>query len=1115
MVKIWGYRLNASSPQGRNLTNSTIPSGIRDNYRRGKVGDFLKEKIQKAANLSIVSAYFTIYAYEALKGNLEQIEHLRFLFGEPRFIRSLDPEKIDKKAYDLEDGLLRLSNRLEQRRVARECAAWLEQKAEIRSVKHPGFLHGKLYHITQANGIEDALLGSSNFTVNGLGLNKGGARNVELNLVVEDRRDLRALKTWFDELWENRDLVEDVRAEVLAYLAQLYQDNAPEFIYFKTLYHIFEEFLNEEARSGLSDIQRQVVDTEIWQALFEFQKDGVKGAINKILAHNGCILADSVGLGKTFEALAIIKYFELKNERVLVLCPKKLRENWTVYQAQNNSELNPFLRDRFSYTVLSHTDLSRAGGRSGDVDLANINWGNYDLVVIDESHNFRNNTPGKQDENGNTRKSRYERLMDEIIKSGVKTKVLLLSATPVNNNLRDLRNQIALMSGGQDGAFLTSLNIASLTESLAAAQRSFTEWAKKDKERNTKELLEKLSPAFFRLLDAVTIARSRKHIEKYYAESVTRLGGFPKRSKPLSLAPEIDLRGEFMSYDRLNVEIERYQLSLFNPSRYVKAEFRAQYENERVAGFSQAQRENYLIGMMKVNFLKRLESSVHSFELTLTRTIQKIDGLRARIERFQQFQEQNPALNWNDLQVEDLDDDEVREAFEVSKARFKMSHLDLEQWLKDLKEDRQQLYILQVLAAQVSRERDAKLAELKKLIAAKVRQPSRNKNGQPNRKVLVFTAFADTAAYLYDSLKDWARAELGIHLALVSGGAVENKSSFGKNDFNQILTNFSPVSKKRDKMRSMPQQGEIDLLIATDCISEGQNLQDCDYLINYDIHWNPVRVIQRFGRIDRIGSLSETVQLVNFWPTQDLDKYISLKTRVEARMALVDIAATQEDNLLNPEEIEDLVTDDLKYRDRQLRRLKDEVLDLEDFNESVALTDFTLDDFRAELSRYIEANRELLQNAPLGLYAIVPPDPAHPLIRPGVLFCLRQKGTGAATETVNPLQPYFLVYIQNDGVVRLGFTHPKQILDIYQTLCAGKSSPYEDLCRLFNEQTQNGAEMTFYNGLLQKALASIESAFRKRSLGSLLSARGAALLPENQQVSEKSDFELITWLIIQ
>lgn len=1095
------------------LSPKSLQSGIRDNYQRGTVGDFLKEHVKEDSLLSVVSAYFTIYAYDALKDNLDGIERLRFLFGEPRFVRSLDPDKTDRKSYNIEDGELNLVNRLSQKRVAQACAQWIKEKVEIRSIIKANLLHGKMYHIDN-RGVEEAILGSSNFTVSGLGFSENN-NNIELNLIVDGNRDRQDLKSWFETLWNDEQLVEDVKSEVIAYLEQLYQDNTPEFIYFKTLFHIFEDFMDDETQGGLAAIQKQIVDTEVWKTLFEFQKDGVKGAINKILTHNGCILADSVGLGKTFEALAIIKYFELKNERVLVLCPKKLRENWTTYQAQNNSDLNPFVRDRFAYTVLSHTDLSREGGKSGDIDLGNINWGNYDLVVIDESHNFRNNTPGKRDENGNViRQSRYERLMEDIVKQGIKTKVLLLSATPVNNNLRDLRNQIYFMTEGEDDAFTETLGVSSLTETLAAAQRTFTDWAKNDKERKTKDLLEKLSSAFFKLLDAVTIARSRKHVERYYADTVVQLGGFPKRNKPISKYPDIDTRGEFMSYDRLNDEIDRYALSLFNPSKYVKTEFQAQYEKERIAQFSQAKRENYLIGMMKVNFLKRLESSVHSFELTLQRTIQKMDDLKARIEKFQKFKAENPELDWDELKVEDIDDDELRDAFEISKAKFKMSHLNLEDWLKDLRRDREQLHGLELFAREITRERDAKLADLKKLIVEKVTHPTTNKQGKPNRKMLVFTAFADTAAYLFDSIKDWAREDLGIHVALVSGGAVENRTTFGKNDFNQILINFSPYSKKREKMPSMPQDGEIELLIATDCISEGQNLQDCDFLVNYDIHWNPVRVIQRFGRIDRIGSINPAVQLVNFWPTQDLDKYIALKTRVEARMALVDIAATQDDNLLNTEELEDLITDELKYRDRQLKRLREEVLDLEDFSESVALTDFTLDDFRAELSRFIEANRLLLEDAPLGLFAVVPTDPQYPVIRPGVVYCLKQRGDFSG-DTVNPLQPHFLVYIQDDGVVRFNFTQPKQILEIMRGLCSGKSSSYEALCRAFDESTENGLKMGFYNDLLSKTLKAIEGNFRKRLAGNLLTDRNAVLPNRKQQVTENTDFDLITWLIIR
>jgi SNF2 family DNA or RNA helicase len=1092
-------------------------SGIRDNYQRGSVADFLKEKIREGSALSIVSAYFTIYAYEALKDKLDNIENLRFLFGEPRFVKSIDPDKTDKKAYKIEDDGLALTNRLSQRRAAKECAEWILQKVDIRSIRKSNLLHGKMYHIAN-QGVEEAILGSSNFTVSGLGLGHGHD-NIELNLIVDSNRDRRDLKDWFDSLWNDDNLVENVKSDVLAYLAQLYQDNAPEFIYFKTLYHIFEEYLSEEAKGGLAEIQKQVVDAEIWKILFEFQKDGVKGAIKKLEAYNGCILADSVGLGKTFEALAVIKYFELKNARVLVLCPKKLRENWTVYQAQNNSELNPFVRDRFAYTVLSHTDLSREGGYTGDIDLANINWGNYDLVVIDESHNFRNNTPGRKDEDGQViRRSRYERLMQDIIQQGVKTKVLLLSATPVNNTLKDLRNQIYFITGSEenkkDSALQDSLGIASIQETLRVAQLTFNDWAKDSRERKTNELLDKLSSGFFKLLDGLTIARSRKHVKRYYADSVTKLGGFPEREKPVSVYPKIDARNEFMSYDRLNDEIGNYQLSLFKPSTYIKPEYQAQYEPTKVAVFTQANRENFLIGMMKVNFLKRLESSVHSFNLTLNRTVNKIDDLTKRIERFKKYQTENPDVDWDTLRVDDVDDEDLQAAFEVSKAKIKMAHLEVDKWLKDLRRDREQLHILELSAAEIKPERDAKLAELKSRIAEKVKNPTKDKKGNPNRKVLVFTAFADTASYLYDNLKDWAQNELGVHAALVSGGAVENKTTFGKNDFNHILTNFSPIAKKRDKMKGMPQDSEIDLLIATDCISEGQNLQDCDYLANYDIHWNPVRVIQRFGRIDRIGSINPKVQLVNFWPTQDLDKYISLKTRVEARMALVDLSATADDNLLNTEEIEELITEDLRYRDRQLKRLREEVLDLEDFDESISLTDFTLDDFRAELDHYSEANRQILKDAPLGLYAVVPTDPAYPVIRPGVIFCLKQKGTDGG-DTVNPTQPHFLVYIRDDGIVRFNFTHPKQILEIYRDLCSGKTSAYEDLCRLFNEQTHNGEDMSIYNNLLKQVVTAIEGSYRKRTASKLLEVRSAVLPGIQKQVTEQTDFDLITWLVIR
>ena len=709
--------------------------------------------------------------------------------------------------------------------------------------------------------------------------------------------------------------------------------------------------------------------------------------------------------------------------------------------------------------------------------------------------------------------------MQDIIQAGVKTKVMLLSATPVNNDLKDLRNQLYLVSEGRDHALMQSTGIASIKQTLDVAQKTFSDWAKRTGEREPKDLLDHLPASFFTLLDELTIARSRKHIQKYYKSSMAQIGQFPKRAKPMSIYADIDSKHRFPSYDRLNEEIEKYQLSLFKPSAYVLPGFKDQYKGEsNVRNFSQETRERFLIGMMKVNFLKRLESSVKSFAITMDRTVKKIENLEERLLAYQKLRDGKAQ----DLQatlflMEAEEDEELREAFEVGTLKYRMEHMDVDRWLADLAADKQQLSMLAESADGVGPDRDAKLKDLKTLIQTKVTQPSSNNRGEPNCKVIVFCAFADTAAYLYEQLEEWATQCLHVNIALVSGGARPNRSTFGAAEFNQILTNFSPRAKQRSKMRGMPQDGEIDVLVATDCISEGQNLQDCDLLINYDIHWNPVRIIQRFGRIDRIGSLNAQIQLVNFWPTPDLNKYINLKNRVEARMALVDIAATNEDNILTNSEIEELIQQDLKYRDKQLMRLKDEVLDLEDFNESVALNEFTLDDFRMDLSNYVAANRTTLQDAPYGLYGVVPASTEHASVKPGVIYCLRQNlyQPAQGRETVNPLSPYFLVYIQADGAVRYNFTAPKQVLEIFRALCQGKSEPYADLCKLFDAQTRHGQDMSAYSALLDNAVAAIVAQFARKNAANLFTGRGGKLLDANKAVKTNNDFELITWLVIK
>ncbi|MDD5709906.1 MAG: helicase-related protein [Candidatus Marinimicrobia bacterium] len=1108
-------------------------SAIKDNHKHGTVGEFLKDVITGNSEVSIVSAYFTIYAYHKLKENFDGINKLNFLFGEPTFIKSLDPEKVNTRDFKIEDDklVIPLESRLTQKTMAKECSEWIKNKAEIRSMVKPNFLHGKLYHIKQESGIEKAIAGSSNFTVNGLGL--GGSKNIELNLIVDSDRDRQELKSWFDSIWNDKTgLVEDVKEEVLKYLEQLYVENEPEFIYFKTLFHIFEEYLSEQRKGGLLDEKTGFYDSEVWDKLYDFQKDGVKGAINKILKHNGCIIADSVGLGKTFEALAVIKYFELLNGRVLVVCPKKLSGNWTVYQASQNHALNPFKKDRFNYTVLYHTDMGRESGRSdaNGIDLENFNWGAYDLVVIDESHNFRGNPMERVKEDGSIRMNRAKWLMEKVVKSGIKTKVLLLSATPVNNSLKDLRNQIAFITEGKEDALFEQCKIKSIGFTLENAQKNFTRWADpKNKNKSMKHLLERLDSSFFKLLDELTIARSRKHIVNFY--DMKAIGNFPKREKPHSVYPEIDTQNRFPSYDRINKQILEYKLSVFNPSAYVIPARQAKYEalaGAQVLNFKQSDRENFLIGMMKINYLKRLESSIESFEISLDRTIQKIEHLEEKIKAFldsnsKSQEESLETMAPSDDEMEEIADD--MESWQVGKKlKFDLADLNLVQWLKDLKKDKEALIDLLNNAKVVTPDRDAKLKQLKQVVKGKVQKPV---NGD-NKKVIIFTAFADTAIYLYENIKQWVKDDLNLHSALVCGSYTQ--TSFGKNDFDSILVNFSPRSKNRAQLKTSNQTSEIDILIATDCISEGQNLQDCDFLVNYDIHWNPVRIIQRFGRIDRLGSTNSTIQLVNFWPTKDLDNYINLKERVECRMALVDVTATGEDNILNTEQLEELITDDLKYRNQQLKKLQNEVLDIEDMDESISLTDFTLDDFRIELLNVIENNRKRLKESPLGLYAVVPaPGGDHAsliknreisatekeIIKPGVIYCLSQKNGSDDNEAVNPLNPYFLVYIRDDGTVRYNYTNAKQILEIYRLLCQNQKQPYEELCNLFNQETGNGMKMDKYSDLLGKATKEIAHIFKKKGNAKLTSDRGAVLIPLAKQINEMDDFELVTWLIVR
>ena len=1025
---------------------------ILDN-RSATVADHLRRSLAKADAFNITSAYFTIYGYQLLAEELDSVGSVRFLFGDPTSVEDLDPGANEPKSFDLSEKGLEPNHTLQQKAIARQCAAWVSKDSvAVRSVSRANFLHGKMY-LTDSPAGTTGVVGSSNFTKRGLG--GSDQSNLEINLATDDADTLADLMEWFNRLWSDEKLTEDVKQRVLDALERIGGDYAPEAVYYKTLFELFRKDIEARLAGDAAVASTGFTGSGIWNALYAFQKDGAQSVIAKLREHNGCILADSVGLGKTYTALAVIKYFELRNERVLVLCPRKLFENWALYPAIYGHRQNPFLEDRFAFTVLAHSDLSRNSGSSGGINLANFNWQNYDLVVIDESHNFRND--GGQ---------RYRRLLEEVVKQGAKTKVLMLSATPVNTSLTDLRNQIYLMTEGREDSFEESLGVGSIRNLMAAAQRVFKQWETgqmKGGSRNKEQLLEQLGADFLRLLDGVSISRSRRQIERFYAAEMERVGSFPNHEKPENRYPQTDLRGK-LSYKELADRIGQFKLSVYQPSEYVTDPARLQaFADARARqNFNQQDSERFLVGMMRTNFLKRLESSAHSLTLTLGRTISKIDGLLEKIDRYETSSQRTTTLEEADVLP---DSDEEDEEFAVGGRRqaYRLSELDVVRWRNDLRQDKATLEIVRQQVAAINTERDGKLLEIKQAVRDKAGNPTLDRDDNPNRKLLVFTTFKDTANYLYENLSGLAE-ELGLNIAVVSGD--ETRTHTGENNFNAILTNFAPIARNR-----AVEAEDIDLLIATDCISEGQNLQDCDTVLNYDIHWNPVRLIQRFGRIDRIGSRSQSVRMINYWPTDDMEVYLKLESRVQARMAIADLAASGDEDPFTEQDAQL----DLNFRDQQLLRLRDEILDLDDLSDAPTLGDFTLDHFLTQLLRYLEANKDRLEAIPPGAYAVAGNGMGGE-VRPGVIFFLRQRNTAQPDprqRAASPVHPFYLAYVHQDGNIRYGCANARQALGVFEAASAGETSPIVELCDRFDSETARGKDMVFYDKLLTDALAHI------------------------------------------
>ncbi|KIR03974.1 DEAD/DEAH box helicase-like protein [Lachnospiraceae bacterium TWA4] len=1066
------------------------------------VRDDLIEKISKGSKVSVAAACFSMYAYKELKKQLESVDEFRFIFTSPTFVT----EKAAKEKREFyiprlsrESSLygtefeIKLKNEMTQKAVAKECANWIRRKATFKSnITGENMAGFATVENRENNYVYQPING---FTTVELGCDRGN--NAYSMITRMDSPVTEQFMQTFNIIWNDAQRLEDVTEEVIGNITTAYNENSPEFIYFMTLYHVFSEFLDDLSEDELPNEANGFKESKIWNLLYDFQKDAVLAIINKLEKYNGCILADSVGLGKTFTSLAVVKYYENRNKSVLVLCPKKLAENWNTYK--DNYINNPIAADRLNYDVLFHTDLSRNGGKSNGLDLDRLNWENYDLVVIDESHNFRNGAGT----HANTTENRYVKLMEKVIKAGVKTKVLMLSATPVNNRFIDLRNQLAIAYEGDAENMDRKLDTKkSLDDIFKQAQKAFNAWSKLEPEdRTTDALLRTLDFDFFEVLDSVTIARSRKHIEKYY--STAEIGKFPERKKPISLRPSLTTLESAINYNEIYEQLMMLSLCIYTPSNYIFPSKMGKYleiTHNKGKGLTQTGREQGIRKLMSINLLKRLESSVYSFDLTLSRIKDLITNTIEAIDRFEKYgQSEIDAYEANSNEF-DIDDENTDYFTVGKKVKIDLADMDYKSWREELEADADVLELLTLMVQDITPEYDTKLQTLLGLISQKVEHPM---NGD-NKKILIFSAFSDTAEYLYQHVSEFVKFKYGLDVALVTG-SVDGKSTIKglKPTLNNVLTCFSPISK--DKAVLMPNNNfNIDILIATDCISEGQNLQDCDFLVNYDIHWNPVRIIQRFGRIDRIGSKNAYIQLVNFWPDMTLDDYINLKSRVETRMKISIMTSTGDDDLINAEE-----KGDLEYRKAQLKRLQEEVVDIEDMNDGISIMDLGLNEFRLDLLEYIKTHPDMNMK-PKGLHAVVKATEELP---EGVIFVLRNVNNSVNIDNQNRIHPFYMVYISRDGDVICDYLNPKKMLDDIRLLCKGYDRPYSELCNEFNKETDDGRDMSAMSELLSDAINSIIDSKEESDIDSLFSAGGTSALMSD--ISGLDDFELICFLVVR
>ncbi|RHT99821.1 helicase [Lachnospiraceae bacterium AM26-1LB] len=1043
-----------------------------------KINEVLQNK--KDAVVNIVNDKLTISVFSLLEKNLKNVKEINFVIRDVRYLPQqseiahefeINPTDVLFNAYDITE-----KNKLQHFSRARSMHDFIEKYVNVRKVNSGIRVGGNVLIIDDDFMIQ----GSSSLEVSKKN-NRELLSNINFDSILSgsaDKEQIQGATETFNRIWFNKQFSVDYKKELLTSLQYVYKEHAPEFLYYFTLNELFGDQLD----AGVERFERDSVrfkKTQIWNALYDFQKDCVVSAIRKLNTYGGCIIADSVGLGKTFEALAIIKYFEIGMNRVLVLTPAKLYDNWNSFRGDYKDS---FLKETFNYRIMFHTDLSRYSGmsRSGQ-DLKKFDWGLYDLVVIDESHNFRNRND-RYDGNDQLIMTRYARLMQDVIKHGNNnTKVLMLSATPVNNSLVDLKNQISIITRDTDSAF-EEKGITSVENLLRRTSASINAWEKRPHHKKD-ELLDSLPSDFYKLLEMMTIARSRKHITNYYGNN--GVGKFPEKNRPITLNSDIDTEGELLNFKETNELLEALILSVYTPMKYIKKEYTKIYTDKyslkgKHGGYMEFDTQaNGMIILHRFNLFKRLESSVYSFEETLRRMIEKIERTQESLLK-----------GIGDVLQEDTEFDDNEEVYIEGKYEIDVKHLRIDDYLEDLESDKRIISKIHENAKKVlTEQRDQKLRDLIKILEYKLKETPYN-NG--NKKVIVFTAFADTADYLYDKLSK----ELNVYTACVTGKRVVTNNKNVDSEFNSVLCAFSPLSKMKKKISADEQ---IDLLIGTDCISEGQNLQDCDTVINFDIQWNPVSLIQRFGRIDRIGSKNTNIQMINFFPNMELNDYLGLEARVKGKMTTLNLVSTGDEDVLTPE------MNDFNFRKRQLERLKDEVIDIEDANDNISLTDLNMNEYLNELSEYIQ-NVPEIKKVPKGVYSVTDGD------NTGVLFCFKHRNNANKPKSDSSLYPYYLIYMKNNGEVLYGNGQAREVVKQFRKLCYKKKQPVMELFREFFVRTNNAKDMQFYSDLLNKAIKSIKGEEESKATQLMFDFGGF-----NNAFAEETadDFELISFLVVE